>query len=96
MDSYNSGYGTYQNKTYDEDFKIIDNTEMYIKFLDILKNGKCKILFSINDCALTKYLYKDYIKETYNHKYQLNYVNIKNLNEGKNKKNTNVLIISNF
>jgi hypothetical protein len=90
LDSYNAGYGTYQNKTHDEDFKIIDNTEMYIKFLDILKNGKCKILFSINDCALTKYLYKDYIKETYNHRYKLSHTNIKNFNEGKNKKNKNV------
>jgi site-specific DNA-adenine methylase len=96
LDSYNSGYGTYQNKSHDENLKIIDNTEMFIKFLDILKNGKCKILFSINDCALTNYLYKDYIKEAYNHKYQHSHLNIKKLNEGKKKKNTNVLIISNF
>jgi site-specific DNA-adenine methylase len=96
MDSFNADYGTYQNKTHDEDLKIIDNTEMYIKFLEILKNGKCKILFSINDCALTKYLYKDYIKETYNHMYQFSQIKIKNLNEGKTRKNTNVLIISNF
>ena len=43
MDSFNAGYGTYQNKQHDEDLKIIDNTEMYINFLDILKNGKWKI-----------------------------------------------------
>ena len=76
LDSYNSGYGTYQNKSHDENLKIIDNTEMFFKILDILKNGKCKILFSINDCALTNYLYKDYIKETYNHKYQHSHLNI--------------------
>ena len=86
LDSYNSGYGTYQNKSHD----------MYIKFLDILKNGKCKMLFSINDCALTNYLYKGDIKETYNHKYQHSHLNIKKLNEGKKKKNANVFIISNF
>ncbi len=57
---------------------------------------KCKILFSINDCALTNYVYKDFIKETYNHKYQSSNPNIKNTNEGKTKKHTNVLIISNF
>jgi hypothetical protein len=96
MDSFNAGYGTYQNKSHDENLKIIDNTEMYIKFLDILNNGKCKILFSINDCALTNYLYKDDIKETYNHKYQHSHLNIEKLKEGKKKKNTNVLIISNF
>ena len=86
MDSFNAGYGTYQHKTYNEDLKIIDNTEMYIKFLEILKNGKCKILFSINDCALTNYLYKDFIKETYKHIYQSSNLNIKNTNVGNSKK----------
>jgi hypothetical protein len=69
---------------------------MYIKLLDILKNWKCKILFSINDCALTNYLYKDFIKESYNHIDKPTYVNIKDLNENVNKKYTNILIISNF
>ena len=96
MDSFNAGYGTYHHESHNKDLKIIDNTEMYIKFLDILKNGKCKILFSINDCALTNYLYKDYIKETYNHIYQTSHLNIANLNDRKTKKHTNVLIISNF
>jgi site-specific DNA-adenine methylase len=97
MDSFNAKYSTYKNKkSYDNDLKIIDNTEMYIKLLDILKNGKCKILFSINDCALTNYLYKDFIKESYNHIYKPTYVNIKDLNENVHKKYTNILIISNF
>ena len=39
---------------------------MYIDLLDIL-SYKCKVLFSINENALTKYLYRDFIKETYNH-----------------------------
>jgi site-specific DNA-adenine methylase len=39
MDSFNAKYSTYKNKkSYDNDLKIIDNTEMYIKLLDILKN----------------------------------------------------------
>ena len=88
MDSFNAGYGTYQHKSHDEDLKIIDNTEMYIKFLEVLKNGKCKILFSINDCALTNYLYKDFIKETYNHMYQTSHFNIKNTNTYKKSSNT--------
>jgi hypothetical protein len=54
------------------------------------------LLFSIIDCALTRYLYKDYIKDTYNHIYPKTHKNTKKLNEGKNKKNTNILIISNF
>ena len=94
MDSYNASYSKFQGESHDEDFKIIDNTIMYIHFLDILKNGKCKILFSINDCALTNFLYKDFIKESYNHLYQTSQKNDKEIK--KKKKNTNVLIISNF
>jgi hypothetical protein len=96
MDSFNAGYGTYQHKSHDEDLKIIDNTEMYIKYLEVLKNVKCNMLFIINDCALTNYLYKDFIQETYNRNYQTSHLNKKNLNGGKTKKHTNVLIISNF
>jgi site-specific DNA-adenine methylase len=96
LDSYNASYNTYSKASHDENLKIIDNTEMYIIFLDLLKHGKCKVLFSINDCALTKYLYKDFIKQEYNHIYQHSHVNIENLNEGKRKKHTNVLIITNF
>ena len=86
MDSFNAGYSTYQNESHDANLKIKDNTEMYIIFLDMLKTAKCKILFSINDCALTNYLYKDYIKETYNHKYQSVNLMIENLNIGIKKK----------
>ena len=93
MDSFNAGYNTYSGKSYDEDMTIIDNTEMYINLLDILK-CKCKVLFSINECALTRYLYKDYIKNSYNHIYQSSHINITDIKQ--NKKHTNVLIISNF
>jgi hypothetical protein len=71
---------------------IIDNTQIYIHLLDILKY-KCKVLFSINDCAITRYIYKDYIKNTYNHIYQTSHM--QNITD-KKKKNTNVLIISNL
>jgi site-specific DNA-adenine methylase len=98
MDSYNAGYNTYNGQdTVDSNLLIIDNTIMYIHLLDILINGKCKILFSINECALTKHLYKDFIKESYNHQYQSTHVNIENVNpESNKKKHTTVLIISNF
>ena len=36
---------------------------MYIDIIYYLKNSKCKILFSINNNAITNYLYKDYIKQ---------------------------------
>ena len=44
---------------------IIDNTKIYIDILDFFKNSKCKILFSIDNNAITNYLYKDYIKQDY-------------------------------
>ena len=92
VDSYNGGYSNYTGKSHDEDMTIIDNTQIYIHLLDILKY-KCKVLFSINDCAITRYIYKDYIKNTYNHIYQTSHM--QNITD-KKKKNTNVLIISNL
>ncbi len=51
MDSFNAGYGgNYTGKPHDEDIKIIDNTQIYIDLLDLLK-CKCKVLFSINSNA---------------------------------------------
>ncbi len=41
VDSFKAEDKTYRNNGYEEKFKIIDNTEMYINYLDILKNGKC-------------------------------------------------------
>ena len=67
---------------------------MYIDLLDIL-SYKCKVLFSINENALTKYLYRDFIKETYNHKYSLGII-ATNKKDKTKKKNSNVLIIANF
>ncbi len=73
--------------------KIIDNTQIYIDLLDLLK-CKCKVLFSINSNALTQYIYKDYIKSDYNHIYQASHINIKEVTQ--KKKHTSVLIISNL
>jgi site-specific DNA-adenine methylase len=99
IDSYNAKYSSYSGKSYDADMLVIDNTQIYINLLGILK-CKCKVLFSINDCALTRYLYKDFIKSNYNHIYQSTHVNIKDINEDKDKKkkkkNINILIISNL
>ena len=91
MDSFNAGYNQYQGQSHNEDYSIKDNTEMYLILLKLLKNAKAKILFSINDCSLTRYLYKDYIKDNYNKVYATSHVV-----KGLKKKNTDVLIISNF
>jgi hypothetical protein len=47
-------------------------------------------LFSINRNAITKYIYKDYIKQVYNKKYELTKIN-KNKETSSNKQD--VLII---
>jgi site-specific DNA-adenine methylase len=94
VDSFNTGYVGYQKGHYDEELKVIDNTKIYIDLLDIL-SCKCKVLFSINENAITKYLYRDYIKETYNHKYSLGKIATTKINKTRCK-NSNVLIITNF
>ena len=86
MDSFNGGYTSYHTTNYNEDLSVKDNTKMYIFLLEYLKNCKCKVLFSINDNSLTNYLYKDYIRETYNHKYQSTHLNIEGLNLDKKGK----------
>ncbi len=73
--------------------KIIDNAQIYIDLLDLLK-CKCKVLFSINSNTLTQYIYKDYIKSDYAHMYQTSHINITDVTQ--KKKNTDVLIISNL
>ena len=93
LDSYNATYNQYQDKNTDEENNIIDNTKIYIDLLEYLKNCTCKILFSINSNAVTKYLYKDYIKHVYNRSYETTKIN-KNKETSHNKQD--VLIICNF
>ena len=71
LDSYNSSYSSFKGISTNETHHIIDNTTMFIEFLDILKNAKCKIMLVINGNALTKYLYKDFIKTTYEKRYDI-------------------------
>jgi hypothetical protein len=40
MDSFNASYATYNCKSHDENLNIIDKTEMYVKFLEMLKKWK--------------------------------------------------------
>ena len=94
LDSYNTGYVGYQKGHYDEESKVIDNTKICIDLLDIL-SCKCKVLFSINENAITKHIYKDFIKETYNHRYSLGKIATNKKDKTQNK-NSNVLIITNF
>ena len=93
LNSHNAYYINYDDK-YDDNNKKIDNTLIYIDILNYLNISKCKILMSINDNAITRYLYKDYIKNSYNINY--NYSHINKEDNKTNKNNDNILIISNF
>lgn len=95
LNSHNAYYINFDNK-YDDKNKKIDNTLIYIDILNYLNISKCKILMSINDNAITRYLYKDYIKNSYNINYNYTHINNENNNDENNKNNDNILIISNF
>jgi len=49
-----------------------DNTKIYIDILELLQNGKCKVIFITKKNALMAYVFKDYIKCSYNKCYQRN------------------------
>ncbi len=64
-------------KTCYSNLEMIDNAQIYIDLLDMLKMVNV-LLFFINNYAKTNCLYKDYIEETYNHNYhQTSHLNIK-------------------
>ena len=64
LDSFNKGYTTYQDST-DETNTIIDNTIVYIDILNFLKLAKCKVMLIINDNAINRHIYNNYILGTY-------------------------------
>jgi site-specific DNA-adenine methylase len=82
--SCNNYYLTYSGKDHKEDKIIIDNTKLFIDILNLLKNAKCKIILIINDNALTRFIYKDFIKKSYDVTYR------------QTLKNTKHLIITNY
>lgn len=71
LDSYNSSYNKHNGKTIDSNENIIDNTQIFIDILELLKNAKCKIVFIINSNAITKYIYHDFIKCEYDKRYDI-------------------------
>jgi site-specific DNA-adenine methylase len=67
LSSFNSNYEDFNHEKTKE---IIDNTGMYIDILEFMKSCKCKFILLINDNAITRYLYKDFICKNYGHTYQ--------------------------
>ena len=68
LSSSNVSYQDY-NKTGNGE-TIKDNTQMYIELLDVLKTSKALIVLVINDNAINRYIYKNYIINTYDKIYQ--------------------------
>jgi len=71
FDSFNSSYTSYKGNSAGGKTQIIDNTHMYIDFIDYLNTAKCKVMLIINSNAITNYLYKGHIKTTYAKRYDL-------------------------
>lgn len=68
LNSCNTQYSKYnENSQIIEDNIIIikDNTKIYIDILNLIKISKCKIFMSLNKNAITEYLFKDYILNSY-------------------------------
>ena len=56
-----------------------DMTHILIDILDLLKNGKCRVMLIINKLDIMKYLYNDFIKGEYTRTYQLSNKKMKHL-----------------
>lgn len=82
LDSDNTNYKSMTK--YSNGKKLNDNTVFYISLLEYIQTAKCKIMIIVNNNAITRFLYKDYIKGNYDKIYQLT----------KNKNSH--LIISNY
>ena len=67
FDSFNKSYIAYNKK----DKYVGDNTAMYIDIVNFLKEARCKVMMIINSNAMTKFLYGNYIKGTYQKRYDI-------------------------
>ncbi len=68
IDSYNALYCGFTDTNHSYD---IDNTKMYVDIINFIKTCKCKVAMVINENALTRYLFNDYIIDSYEKVYQL-------------------------
>lgn len=72
------------NSSYVPQLDEKDMSQIMIDILEFLKVCKCKVLFIINNLAIIRYLFKDFIKDNYEKIYQIS------------KKKSNHLIIANY
>lgn len=71
FDSFNSIYDGYNKIGVDEKRQVIDNTKMYIDILNFIKTSKCKIILSINDNAIIRHLFGEYVVHSTDKTYQV-------------------------
>ena len=72
LDSCNSSYtsSTKKNQVSKTETCKKDNTKIYIDILNFLRICKCGVLMIINDNSINRYIYNDYIKDSYLYKYR--------------------------
>lgn len=83
FDSFN-GYYISNLESKDENNILIDNTKMYVDIVNFLKCAKCKIIMIINNNAIIRELYKDFLGSIFCKMYSFT------------KKKTEHIIIKNF
>lgn len=76
LNSYNKEYAKYDGG--------IDLSNIYIEILEFLKICKCKVIMIVPDCAIIRYIFKDFIHSNYNKKYQPTKREIKHIIISKN------------
>jgi site-specific DNA-adenine methylase len=69
LESYNAEYSINEKQGYGE--TIVDNTSYYIDILKMMSKATAGILMIINSNSLMDYVYRDYIKKTYDYVYQI-------------------------
>lgn len=93
FDSSNKSYHVVNNnEIVDNVMEITDNTKYFIEILEFLQNSPSKILLVVNDNAIMRHIYKDFIKGTYEKIYTRN-IHRKGV---VYKKKMNHLVICNF
>jgi site-specific DNA-adenine methylase len=85
LDSANTGYSGYEKRGGGE---ILDNTKMYVDFVNFFDTCKCKFIMIINSNAMNRYLYAPHIEASYSKQYG---TTIKGA-----KRSTSHLVISNI
>lgn len=70
LDSHNTSYQNMKDKRSKEKY-IIDNTEMFVVLSEYIKKCECKVMIILNNNAIIRHLFKDYVKQIYKKNYDI-------------------------